>query len=106
MANSGKATQKIKTKRNSAKAVTSSHSKQMSELLLNCIRDEDLDSFQNILISFLATLNKSHFAKKAGIGRATLYEMIDPKRNFNPELSTVAAVIRALANEGANPHVT
>ena len=36
-------------------------------------------------------------AKKAGIARRTLYDMLDPNKKFNPELSTVSAVIRALA---------
>jgi DNA-binding phage protein len=43
------------------------------------------------------TANKAAIAKKAGIGRRTLYDLIDPKKEFNPELSTVSAVIRALA---------
>src|SRR5438270_4362059 len=80
--------------------------KLVSETLLECIRTEDLDSFRSILISFLTIVNKTHFAKIAGIGRATLYDMIDSKKRFNPELSTVAAIIRALEHEGINTHVT
>jgi DNA-binding phage protein len=80
------------------------NSKLVSETLLDCIRTEDLDSFRSILISCLTTVNKTHFAKSAGIGRATLYDMIDSKKSFNPELSTVAAIIRALAHEGVCTH--
>jgi DNA-binding phage protein len=43
------------------------------------------------------TVNKMALAKKAGIGRRTLYDLIDPKKEFNPELSTVSALIQALA---------
>jgi len=43
------------------------------------------------------TANKMALAKKAGIGRRTLYSLLDSKKKFNPELSTVSAVIRALA---------
>ena len=67
------------------------------ETLLECIRSGDLDSFREVLTSHLMTVNKVKIAKKAGIGRRTLYDMIDPSKDFNPELSTVAAVIRALA---------
>jgi DNA-binding phage protein len=69
----------------------------VSEALLDCIKSGDTESFREVLVSFLMTANKAKIAKKAGIGRRTLYDLIDPKKAFNPELSTVAAVIRALA---------
>lgn len=69
----------------------------VAETLLECIRSGDLDSFREVLTAHLTTVNKVDIAKKAGIGRRTLYDLIDPKKDFNPELSTVSAVIRALA---------
>jgi DNA-binding phage protein len=69
----------------------------VAETLLECIRTGDLDSFREVLMAHLMTVNKVAVAKKAGIGRRTLYDLIDPKKDFNPELSTVSAVIRALA---------
>ncbi len=73
------------------------NSKIVSEALLDCIRTGDLDSFRDVLASYLMTANKATLAKKAGLGRRTLYDLLDPKKKFNPELSTVSAVIRALA---------
>jgi DNA-binding phage protein len=67
------------------------------EALLDCIRSGDIESFREVLVSHLMTANKMAIAKKAGIGRRTLYDLIDPKKEFNPELSTISAVIRALA---------
>ncbi len=69
----------------------------VAEALLECIRSGDLDSFREVLMAHLMTVNKVDVAKRAGIGRRTLYDLIDPKKEFNPELSTVSAVIRALA---------
>jgi DNA-binding phage protein len=69
----------------------------VSEALLECIKTGDLEAFREVLISYLITANKMSLAKKAGIGRRTLYDLLDPKKKFNPELSTVSAVIRALA---------
>ena len=66
------------------------------ETLLDCIRTGDIETFREVLISHLMTVNKSNLAVKAGIGRRTLYDLIDPKKEFNPELSTVSAVIKAL----------
>lgn len=71
--------------------------KLVSEALLECIKVGDLNAFRDVLTSFLLTANKSNLAKKAGIARRTLYDILDPKKKFNPELSTVSAVIRALA---------
>ena len=70
----------------------------VQEALLECIKNGDLASFREVLIARLMTANKVQIAKKAGIGRRTLYDLIDPKKEFNPELSTVSAVIRALAS--------
>lgn len=67
------------------------------ETLLDCIRSGDLDSFREVLAAHLMTANKLKIAKKAGIGRRTLYDLIDPHKRFNPELSTISAVIKALA---------
>ncbi len=69
----------------------------VTETLLECIRSGDIEAFRDVLIAHLMTANKSQIAKKAGIGRRTLYDLLDPKREFNPELSTIAAVIRAIA---------
>lgn len=67
------------------------------ETLLDCIKTGDLNSFREVLVAHLMTVNKMSLASKAGIGRRTLYDLIDPKKEFNPELSTVSAVIKALA---------
>lgn len=71
--------------------------KVVSEALLECIKTGDLEAFREVLVSYLVTANKMELAKKAGLGRRTLYDILDPKKKFNPELSTVSAVIRALA---------
>ena len=68
------------------------------EILFDCIRTGDLDSFREILAAHLMTVNKTDLAKKAGIGRRTIYDIIDPSKNFNPELSTISALITALAS--------
>lgn len=69
----------------------------VADTLLECIKTGDLESFREVLFAHLMTVNKMALAKKAGIGRRTLYDLIDPKKEFNPELSTVSALIHALA---------
>lgn len=40
--------------------------------------------------------SKVSLAKKSGLSRQTLYDLMDRNRAFNPELATVAAIIRGL----------
>jgi len=69
----------------------------VTEALLDCIRTGDIDSFRELLAAHLMTVNKVELARKAGIGRRTIYDLIDPDKEFNPELSTISALIKALA---------
>ena len=68
----------------------------VADVLLECIKTGDIDSFREVLAAHLMTVNKSQYAKKIGIGRRTLYDLLDPKKDFNPELSTISAVIKSL----------
>lgn len=67
------------------------------ETLLDCIRTGDIESFREVLTAHLLTVNKSKMAQKTGLGRRTLYDLMDPKREFNPKLSTISAIIQSLA---------
>jgi DNA-binding phage protein len=69
----------------------------VAEALLDCIKSGDVESFREVLVAHLMTMNKTAIAKKAGIGRRTLYDLMDPTKEFNPELSTISAVIKSLA---------
>jgi DNA-binding phage protein len=72
-------------------------SKLVVETLLDCIRTGDIESFREVLTAHLLTVNKTKMAQKTGLGRRTLYDLMDPKREFNPELSTISAIIQSLA---------
>ena len=73
------------------------NSRLVSETLLECIKTGDLDSFREVLASYIMSTNKLRLSQKSGIGRRTLYDILDPTINFNPALSTVSAIIRGLA---------
>jgi DNA-binding phage protein len=69
----------------------------VADALLDCIKTDDLELFRELLYAHLMTINKVELAKKAGLGRRTLYDLVDPKKAFNPELATISALIQALA---------
>ena len=57
----------------------------------------DLETFQDVLIAHLRTVSKSKLAAKTKIGRQTLYDLIDEKKEFNPTLSTLGSILKAIA---------
>lgn len=67
------------------------------DTLLECIKNGDTESFRDVLTAHLMSVNKVQMAKKAGIGRTTLYDLMDPKKEFNPELSTISSILKAIA---------
>ena len=72
-------------------------SETVMEALFDCIRHDDVDNFRIVLAAYLMTVNKTKLAKKAGIGRRTLYDIIDFDKEFNPEFTTISALMKALA---------
>jgi len=71
-------------------------SKAVGEDLIRCLRTGDLERFRSILACHIMGTNKLQFAKKIGIERRTLYDLINPNIKFNPQLTTVSAIIRGL----------
>ena len=67
------------------------------DTLIECILEGDSESFRGVLYSHLRTTNKLQWAKKIGIGRRTLYDLLDPKKKFNPEFETISAILKNIA---------
>ena len=67
------------------------------DTLLDCLVRNDLESFQDVLVAHLRTVSKSKLAAETNIGRQTLYDLLDPKKPFNPTLSTLSSIFKNLA---------
>lgn len=59
-----------------------------------CLVDQDIESFKEILRSHLEAVNKGQFAKKSKTSRRTLYRILSPEGN--PTLKNISSVIHAL----------
>ena len=57
----------------------------------------DLETFQDVLIAHLRTVSKSKLAIKTKLGRQTLYDLINEDKEFNPTLSTLGSLLKAIA---------
>jgi len=68
----------------------------ITEVLIESLLQNDLDTFRDVLISHLRTLSKTELARKTGLGRQTLYDLIEGK-NFDPRLSTLSSILNKIA---------
>jgi len=67
------------------------------EILIDCLIQNDIDTFQDVLIGYLRTTSKSAFARNTKIGRTTIYDLMDPSKPFNPTLETIGKIFEDLA---------
>ncbi|WP_413582256.1 hypothetical protein [Bdellovibrio sp. HCB288] len=70
--------------------------KLIAETLVDCLLKNDLHTFQDVLVAHLRTLSKTDLAKQTGLGRRTLYDIIEGK-NFDPKLSTLSSLLSKIA---------
>lgn len=64
---------------------------------LHCLLENDLESFQDVLVAHLRTVSKSKLAVETQLGRRTLYDLLDESEPFNPTLSTLGPILKSLA---------
>ena len=62
--------------------------------LWECLVEQDIDSFKEVLRGHLEVVNKQQFAKKSKISRRTLYRTLSAEGN--PTLKSISNVIHAL----------
>jgi DNA-binding phage protein len=67
------------------------------ELLLECLREGDMFTFEDVLLAYIRTSAKLSLSKSTKIGRTTLYDLIDPKKQFNPSYETLSKIFEDLA---------
>jgi len=66
----------------------------VAHALWECLVENDIEAFKEILRSHLEVANKDELAKKAGIPRRTLFRMLSPEGN--PTLENLGKIIHQL----------
>ena len=66
----------------------------VAKALWECLVENDIEAFKEILRSHLEVANKDKLAKKAGIPRRTLFRMLSPEGN--PTLENLGKIIHQL----------
>lgn len=70
--------------------------KLIAEVLVDGLLKNDMQTFQDVLVAHLRALSKTELAKQTGLGRRTLYDLIEGK-NFDPRISTLGALLNKIA---------
>lgn len=69
----------------------------IKELLVDSLAAGDIDTFRDVLISYIKAQSATELAKQTGLGRQTIYDMLKKPKDFDPQVSTVARIMFALA---------
>lgn len=67
------------------------------EVLVNALIDGDFDTLKDAIITQILISNKTALMKKTKLGRQTLYDIINDKRDFNPTIKTLSQLLKAFA---------
>ena len=71
--------------------------KLVREVLIEALTNNDMETFQDVLVGYIRTSSKSALSKKTNLGRTTLYDLIDPDKPFNPTIDTIGKIFEELA---------
>ena len=66
----------------------------IAKALIECIVENDMEAFKEILSGHMRVINKDELAKKTGISKRTLFRMVSPEGN--PTLENASKVIHEL----------
>jgi DNA-binding phage protein len=69
----------------------------VKQVLVDALMENDLDTFKDVLIAYLRSNSKTKLAAKTGLGRQTLYDLIDDSKPFNPTFETLGTILEKLA---------
>jgi DNA-binding phage protein len=66
--------------------------------LVDCLMNNEIDAFRDILVTHLRVSSKTKLVEETGVGRRTLYDLMDPSKDFNPRLKTVGAILEVVSS--------
>lgn len=69
----------------------------LKSLLIEALIDGDIEMLKDVLITQIRLQNKAELARKSKLGRQTLYDLIEGKREFNPTIKTLSALLKVIA---------
>lgn len=69
------------------------------QALLQAILEDDLDTFRDILIGHLRAVSKTQVARTTGLGRQTIYDILQNEAGFDLRVSSLAKLLKSLGRQ-------
>lgn len=69
----------------------------LKSILVGALIDGDIDSLKDVIVTQIRMRNKAEVVRKSKLGRQTLYDLVDGKREFNPTIKTLSQLLKAIA---------
>lgn len=69
----------------------------LKSILAEALVEGDFDMLKDVLIAQIRVQNKAEIVRRSKLGRQTLYDLIEDKREFNPTVKTLSSLLKALA---------
>jgi DNA-binding phage protein len=69
----------------------------LKSILMEALIDGDIETLKDVLITQIRIANKAELVRKSKLGRQTLYDLIEGKREFNPTIKTLSSLLKAIA---------
>ena len=69
----------------------------LKSILVEALIDGDIELLKDVLVTQIRLRNKAEVVRKSKLGRQTLYDLIDGKREFNPTVRTLSQLLKAIA---------
>ncbi len=69
----------------------------IKSILLEALMEGDMEMLKDAVVGLIRLNKKSDLIKKTKLGRQTLYDLINDKREFNPTVKTLSALLQVVA---------
>jgi len=71
--------------------------KKVKQVLIDALMENDVDTFRDVLVAYLRAHSKTKLSADTGLGRQTIYDLIDESKPFNPTFETLGTILEKLA---------
>ncbi len=69
----------------------------LKSILMEALIDGDIETLKDVLVNQIRLANKADLLRESKLGRQTLYDLIEGKREFNPTVKTLSLLLKAFA---------
>ncbi len=67
------------------------------KLVVKALFDDDLEMLKDVLLYHIRSRSKADLVRKSKLSRQTMYDLLSDKRDFNPSIKTLSALLKAIA---------